>query len=296
MQTCKRSLIFFSAVTLIFLMSTCNTAAAYDNVTVDYRLLDEPVSIDEMSGYGLAEASAGSNTSAVQNLAGNFDVTFSFKVWLHVSGRTPTELTDGYVMFDTLTTPSVGYQNASFTVNEHVLVSGISYLRLGIFVQFDTGEFLPVAYFFSDKLVEKKINSAEWTLTLHTNLTRSEEDTFAAITWGGQNSVSELTGVEFTEALMQEKGLNLFASGEWVLGVVYPFTAFIGYSVFWGITMLFLGIMVYGRYRRFEPVFVMLLLYGGSGGLGLLIPEIGYRLLYIIVIFVVTILLYRLFR
>jgi len=277
-------------------LCACETAQAYTNITVTYRLLPTTQTVNEQTGYIIREASAVSNISATQNIAGTAQATFAYQIWLCISNRTPSMLTADYVPFATRAAAGEGYQNASVSISENSLVAGISNLKVGVYVKFDDGKYLPVAYFVGDQLVERKINSATWTLTLYTMLVQNGSGSFASAVWGGSNSYSRLSGVEYTEALAQEKGLNLLASGEWILGLAFPYAAFIGYSIFWGVTMLFLGIMVYGRYRRYEPVIVMLLLYGGSGGLGLLIPEIGYRLIYSVVVFVITVILYRVFR
>ncbi len=298
MYNYKRLTVAVMLLAFVCVVSLMQPVGAYTTSTVNYRLLSSTQTVNDETGYILRDASASSNASATQNIAGSATVTFAYKAWLcYIDEDTPTLLT-GISEVDFAARPSTGegYQTANVTVTEQTLVAGYTNLKLAVYVKFDDGEYLPVAYFVSDQIIEKKLNAATWSFTLYTKSVQNASGTYATAVWGSSAAYSRLSGVAYTDLLPQEKGLITMATGEWVYGVFLPYAFLISYPILWGVTMLFLGAMVYGRYRRFEPVLVMGLLYGGSGGLGLLIPEVGYRLLYIIVVFVITVILYRVFR
>jgi hypothetical protein len=293
----RKGLAFFA---LFILLVTCTlalyteNAVAYEVSTVNYRLLADTQTVNNQTGYVLRDASLGAGASAVQTVAGTHTVTFAYRVW--VCSLNDIDLIVDLTDFAIRNSAGEGYQNASASVNEYMLSAGYNNLRVGIFVSFSGGSYLPVAYFVGDQIIEKKINAETWTLQLYTESVQNASGTYAYAYWGDSLADSRLFNVEYTDLLPQEHGLIQMATGDWIYGVIFPYAFLIGYPIMWGVCMLFLGNMVYGRYRRFEPVLIMLLLFGGSGGLGMLIPEAGYRLLYLIVIFVTTVVLYRLFR
>jgi hypothetical protein len=64
----------------------------------------------------------------------------------------------------------------------------------------------------------------------------------------------------------------------------------------YGLGFLFVGGVLYLRHKKWEVILVCLFLFGGAGGLGFLIPDIAYRLLYIVTALALTWLLIKVFK
>ena len=85
------------------------------------------------------------------------------------------------------------------------------------------------------------------------------------------------------------------SKGDLVAFALYPYMFWIG-NIFYGLALLFFGGSMYLRYKRFEPVLILIVIFGGVGGLGFLIPVVAYRLFYFILLFIIAVVLWRLFK
>jgi hypothetical protein len=120
-------------------------------------------------------------------------------------------------------------------------------------------------------------------------------DTLASCHWGDSAHTSGISGLSFRTPTAQEIAIYYAGQGDWVRAVLYPYMIYAGESVY-GLGFLFVGGVLYLRHKKWEVILVCLFLFGGTGGIGLFIPDAAYRLLYVVTAFALTWLLVRVFK
>jgi hypothetical protein len=76
--------------------------------------------------------------------------------------------------------------------------------------------------------------------------------------------------------------------------IIYPYSIIGGDILFYGLTLLFGTGIYYLRYKRFEPILIMVIL--GGGLLGALIPDVAVRMFWFLLLFVIAVVLFRVFH
>jgi hypothetical protein len=67
--------------------------------------------------------------------------------------------------------------------------------------------------------------------------------------------------------------------------------------LFYGLLLLVFFVPLYNRYKSFSPIIILLILFGGAGGiLSLLVPEAGLGISWIFLIVGIGGLIYKVFR
>lgn len=282
-----------SSVTISFYEDTTGTSMA------DYFFLGYTHSVLNVTGYATSEQAGWTYASAQQTFTGTGTVEYGFKAWvLHSDSSPPDYIVGSALSPDAVLTrgsAGVGMQNASVYVSGHPLVIGLNALKISMYVRFDGGDWLVLATFVSDLLVQKAIVAGNWTFNMYTSVTTDGADTVASAYWGDQTRLSGIGGVVFTDPLPQEIALYKGLTGDWIGMFLYPFVYIIG-DIFYGIILLFVGGNLYLRHRRFEIILIMLVLWGSTSGIGLLIPFEGFRIIYIIALIGIAALIYKVYR
>jgi hypothetical protein len=174
------------------------------------------------------------------------------------------------------------------------LAVGKDALKVILYVRLDfgqqEGDWMPLASFVSDTLNQKKISSGTWEFQLYVKRYYDGTDTYAYAYWGNTNCLSLITGMEFTSALPQEVALARGAGGDFFGMIMYPYMIVAG-DLIYGLAFLFGAGVYYFRYKKFEPVLVIVLLLGEI--LGFMIPDIAWRLFYFLLLFVFAVVLFR---
>jgi hypothetical protein len=275
------------------------TSVTTNSASVDFYYWSSTQTVNNQTGYNFEVSEGSAATFVSASVIGEATADFGYAVWVTHFDGSVTQLVSPYSAVVSRSSVGSGFQNGTVAVSSRDLVVGYTGLKVGLYVRFDGGSWVPLAYFVSDVLYYRQVSAATWTFSLYTELAYDGVDTTALAYWGNSSVNSGVLGVVFREAPPQEIGLGLLGSGEWVNSVLYPYAFIIGYDIVWGLIMLFFGVNVYLRYRRMEPAVIMLLLFGGTsaaGGFGMLIPNLAYRFVYILVVLFIAAMLYKVFR
>lgn len=252
---------------------------------------------NNITGYGLHTGNTATYATVSDVTDGNATSSVGFRVW-HVNYRgNLTELTTGTPNATvTRLTNSSGYQYGGWACSEKTLTLGADALKVIAYIQFGSGDWEAVATFITNPIAAKAIFSSTWNFSVYTTreYNATSNQTTATFVFGSLDRTSAISGIIFWDPTPQEVALALGLRGDWVQMVLYPFLYLIG-DLFYGCGLLFLSVTYYLRFKRWEPVLIMILLFGGGGLFGYLIPNIAYRILYVVVLFVIATQLYRLF-
>lgn len=253
---------------------------------------------NNVTGYGLHTENTATYATVSDVADGNLSSSFAFRVW-HVNSRgTLTELTDGSPSATvTRSANGTGFQYGSWSCSEKTLTLGADALKVIAYVRFGTDDWEAIATFISKTLAEKAIYASTWNFSAYTTREYNEtsNQTTASFLFGSLNMSSCISGIDFWNPTPQEIALALGLQGDFVTMFLYPFMYLIG-DLFYGVGILFLAVLYYLRFKRWEPVLIMILLFGGGGLFGYLIPNIAYRLVYIVILFVMATQFYRLWH
>jgi hypothetical protein len=251
---------------------------------------------NNVTGYGLHTENTATYTTISDVGAGDVDVSFGFRVW-HVSTRgVQTELTDGVpIAVVTRSADGIGYQYGYWNCTEKTLTTGMDALKVIVYTRFDSGDWAALAVYITNLLMEKAIRASIWTFTVYTSRVYNTSNTQAEFFFGSADYSSAISGIDFWHPTPQEIALALGLGGDWISMFLYPFMYLIG-NIFYGAGLLFLAVLYYLRFKRWEPVLIVILLFGGGGIFGYLIPNVAYRLLYVVVLFVIATQIYRVFN
>jgi hypothetical protein len=141
-----------------------------------------------------------------------------------------------------------------------------------------------------------RIIASTWQFNLYTNKSLDGSgNTIATATWGDSTHQSGISGLSFKTPTPQEIAIYYAGRGDWIHAILYPYMIYAGEAVY-GLGFLFVAGVLYLRHKKWEVILVCLFLFGGSTGLGFLIPDAAYRLLYIVVAFALTWLLVKVFK
>jgi hypothetical protein len=281
----------FSTIKLTFVPTQAGVSPA------NFYFLSYTHTVNNVTGYGASRQSGWTSQSAHQTFSGNGTVTFAFQAWLIHSDSEPNEPLIGDQPTAVLirTVDGEGMQNASVAALDKSLVIGMNAIEIVVYVNFNGGEYLRLATFVSDRLVERELVGGTWTFDLYTKVSSASNTTTATAYWGDQTYKSGIGSVYFIDPLPQEVALNSAMNGDFVSAILYPFTYIIG-DIFYA--LIFIAVLgnLHLRYKRIEIIVIFFLLWGGSSGIGLLIPVIAYRIIYIILLLGIAAVLYRVFR
>lgn len=292
-----------SSTSVFALLNRTVTIAVYEPSTVapsqpaNFYFLHTTHTINNVTGYNIALTSGWVNaTVGGQGVPETAITQYGFKAWLvHNDGVADCLTGADVVGIITRETGGQGMQNATVGIPTVTLVMGMNAIKVSIYVRFDYGEWYVINNYISDLLVKKGIVGGVWTLNLYTKVVQSGGETYAYIYWGNQMCLSGLGGVTFVEPLPQEIALNYANSGDFYGMIMFPYLYLLG-DLFYGVALLFVGSVLYVRHRRFEVILILFLLFGGTSGFGLLIPNVAYRLIYVILLFILASIMYRLVR
>jgi hypothetical protein len=189
-----------------------------------------------------------------------------------------------------------GYQSGVAAVPSMEMVLGYESIQVNLYMRLGSRSWLLASTFTTDRLLYKGLIASNWGFNLYTK--RSVDDLgniVGSAYWGSEAYKSGVMGLNFVEPLPQEIALWNIGQGNWFAAIMYPFMIYAGDMVY-GLGLLFVSGTLYLRHKKWEVILVCLLLFGGPAGIGFLIPNIAYRLVYLVAAFVITIVLFRVFK
>jgi len=244
---------------------------------------------DTIIGYGLDVKNTNSYMTVSDTVSSS--IAYGFRVYVLRENGELVELTNAYpVAIMSRTTNGAGIQYAIWTCPQTQTQLG-DRLMIAVCSQVNGGDWVVKVNFISNPLLAKRVESSVWNFTIYTSLNNGA----ASFSFGSRSHVSGIDNIGLKRATSQEIAIYMGSSGDIVGAVLYPYLFWAG-NIMYGLILFFFAGSVYLRYRNFGPVLLAMILLGGSGVFGFLIPNVAFRLVYFVIIFTVAIILWRVFK
>ena len=256
------------------------------------------ITANGITGYELSASIDNTLSSATQNLGVSSDpVQFGFLAYMVNSRNVSISLTgDAPTAIITRSTIGEAMDSATVTISETALTLGMNTINVKLYIRLGTSTWLLSAEYTTQRLMYTRLVAASWQFNLYTKTELdTSNNTVASCYWGDSEHKSGISGLSFQIPTPQELALYYAGQGDWLHAVLYPYMIYAGDAIY-GLGFLFVGGVLYLRHKKWEVILVCLFLFGGSTGLGLLIPDVAYRLLYVVVALALTWLLTRVFK
>jgi hypothetical protein len=242
-------------------------------------------------GYALEPTNTRNPTGVSMGVSAS--AFFGYRVWLLHQRGTLTELTSGVpVAVTSRIADGAGYQTAYWTPPETLMVLGYDHLVIVGYQSEDGASWNAKGSFISHTIMTNRLYASPWNFTTYTSLSALT----ATFRFGDTTTAnSRIEGISFRVPLPQEIAMFYGTSGDFISMVLLPYTYLIG-NLIYSLVFLLVGGSFYLKHKRFEVILVLIVLFGSFQGSMLLLPDVVYRIILVIVILVITIILYRLFR
>ena len=257
---------------------------------------NDVLTINSVTGYKLLNVSSNVASTASLTSAGDVPVTFSWQAWITHSNNATTALTTSYVTLSSRRFDGSGLQSVQWNSPNFAFDMGFDALKVIVYTSLGGGGWLPIAVFTSDGLMYKNMVASGWTMNLYTSKVYGGGVTTATLNWGDTGSPSGISGVSFTDADIYDITLYHYATGDFIMAIIYPYTCLFG-NIFWGIILFIVGAPLYIRTRNVGTfVFLMCIFGGGSGLVWALIPAPFSLAVWFLFALGLTVVLFRLAR
>jgi hypothetical protein len=270
--------------------------AIISGVTWYYR--SNTITTNSITGFELSDTTDNSLSHVSQNLGVSSDaIQFGFCAYMVNSHNVSVSLTgDVPIAIITRSTIGEGADSATVGISGSALVLGMDSIDVKLYIRLASSTWLLSGEFTSQRLMYTNLIGSSWQFNLYTKMELDVlNNTVASCYWGDTTHNSGISGLSFQTPTPQMLALYYAAHGDWVHAVLYPYMIYASDAVY-GLGFLFVGGVLYLRHKKWEVILVCLFLFGGSGGLGLLIPDVAYRLLYVVTALALTWLLTRVFK
>ena len=250
-----------------------------------------------VTGYKLSPTQSSSGTSDLRTVDDSqaYNISYGVRIWNINWNETQTELTSATpVAIVSRTSNGYGIQSASWTYSGNEVLDVII---VKVYQRFGAGAWSLRATFIMGDYLEAK--TPTFTFRYWT-----ERDTFnydstwktsSFFRWGSATHNSRVD-VSYTEPNPWEIQAHRLNEGNLIQFVVYPYVYIIG-NVFYGLCFLGLGMTLYKRYENIVPVAIILMFFGGTGGVAtMLIPAVGLQLGWLVMVFGLAVLLWSLVK
>lgn len=263
------------------------------------------VTVNGKTGYALNESRSASNLNASDYYVGASyqTVYWGWRVWQVDYNHAETELTSGAPEATvTLSANTSGLQTATWTPPETSLWVGFDSLKLTIYSKMGAGAWTAKATFTTETLSEKNVTSDTWTFSMYLIVRRyasAPSVTETWFIWGSSTYDSHIEDVTFADPNTYEKQGMEMMKGNFLNFIVAPWTNLVGATAFWSVVVLFIPFMgIYIRTKSTIPLLLIVVLFGGSGGIfTFILGDIGVgALLWVFCLLSLTGLLYKVFR
>lgn len=291
------SKVFSIILTVLALLSSSILAGAVNGQSaINYYYTSTTHTVNDETGYAISTSMGSTSASIATTFSGAGTVDIGFRAWLVHSDSQPAEslIGDSPTALITCDSNSTGLNYSTASIPTKSLVLNLNALKVTVYMRFDGGDWLAKASFITDTLISKELTGSTVTFYLYTNTTITTNTT-VTFYWGNSAYQSGLGGLTLKEVLPQEHALALGFGGDFIGMIIYPFTYIIG-ELFYGLLLLGVAGNLYFKQQKVTALLVMLLLFGGASGIGLLIPVVAYRTVYILALLIFAAILYKTFR
>lgn len=282
-------------VSELYAYSPYQTPSTFNEKTAIYAD-GTTLTVNNVTGYHLT-TTASTAASVTASTVGSETTSWGWRIYLRYPTGA-TELTAGTP--DAVVTRSsdgVGLQSNTFTLPQDVnLEMGYTALMLVLYQRFGTGDWTAKAIFITDLLFYPKITASTWTLQLYTNHTEAGGVTYASAWWGNSTYATGVSDIMYKQPDQFDWMSYHMHNGDPFNLVVAPFTYLIG-NLFYALVGFAVCGTIYVRYRNAGVVLVLLVLFGGAGGIAnLMFGDVVLGLVWLLATFGFAALFYKVFR
>ena len=270
--------------------------AIISGVTWYYR--SNTITANSITGFEMSATMDNSLSHSSQNLGVSSDpIQFGFIAYIVNSHNVSVSLTgDVPTAIITRSTIGEGADSATVGISGSALVLGMNSIDVKLYIRLASSTWLLSGEFTSQRLMYTNLIGSSWQFNLYTKMEYDVlNNTVASCYWGDTTHNSGISGLSFQTPTPQQIAIFYAGRGDWVHAVLHPYMIYAGDAVY-GLGFLFVAGVLYLRHKKWEVILVCLFLFGGSGGIGLLIPDAAYRLLYVVTALALTWLLTRVFK
>lgn len=264
--------------------------------TYTYYLCPDTQTINTVTGYKLSETEPTSNASISLTATGNLTAYVGYRVFIVYDDGDLFELSSGYVGIVQRNNDIEGLQTEIWNCPNVTLDVGFQALRVEMYMQLGSGGWVDKATFITGFLNSTDIDASTWTFQTYTERLYSGGDTNVTATWGTSiaNTLIDNVGVADPDIYgMMNYQLHM---SNFVGFIFLPYTNLVG-SFFYGLLLMIFFVPLYNRYKSFSPIVIMLILFGGAGGIfSMLIPDAGLGIAWIFLIVGIGGLIYKVSR
>lgn len=266
------------------------------DVSQIYYFCPDTQTINTVTGYKLSETPPNGNASTSISSAGNLTGYVGYRVFIVYDDGDMVEISSTYIGVTGRTNDTEGLANATWACPKTSLNVGFQALRVEMYMQIGSGGWVDKATFISGFLNETEITASTWVFQTYTKHIYTGGNTIWTTTWGTSIANTLIDNVGVTDPDIYGLMNYFLNSGNFISFILAGYTNYIG-SLFYGLLLLVFFVPLYNRYKSFSPIIILLILFGGAGGiLSLMVPEAGLGISWIFLIVGIGGLLYKVFR
>lgn len=268
-----------------------------DPTTIDttFFMRSDTHTVSGILGYKLTEVESALMVNDTRTLTGNYSVSYGFRAYALDGSGNAYEVTSG--VSGIVTFPSnyegEGLVEGTYACPDYPYL--IDAVRVNVYQRFGSGSWSLRAVFMSKAELMIKFPSSDWTIYYYIARNVTGTDTMSTFSWGISPTLSAIY-LEYGTVSPWEMMTYWLLKRQFFNFMVTPWTFYLG-DAFYGILLMFFCITTYNRYQSVGAVIGILWLFGGAGGvLSLMIPAVGMKLAWIVLVLALSLTLYKVFR
>lgn len=261
-----------------------------------YYFCPNTQTINTITGYKLSEDPPNYNASTSISASGNITGYLGYRVFIVYDDGDMVELSSNYISITGRANDTEGLMNATWACPKTKLDVGFQALRVEMYMQLGSGGWVDKATFISGFLNETEITNSTWVFQTYSKHEYTAGNTIFTATWGTSVANSLIDNVGVTDPGIYDLLIYQLNVGNFIGFIFMPYTNLVG-NLFYGLLLLVFFVPLYNRYKSFSPIIILLILFGGAGGiLSLMVPEAGLGISWIFLIVGIGGLIYKVFR
>lgn len=266
------------------------------DVSQIYYFCPDTQTINTVTGYKLSETPPNYNASTSISASGNITGYLGYRVFIVYDDGDMIEISSTYIGISGRVNDTEGLMNATWACPKTSLNVGFQALRVEMYMQLGSGGWVDKATFITGFLNETEITNSTWVFQTYTKHAYTDGSTILTATWGTSIANTLIDNVGVTDPDIYDM-MNFFLfNGNFIGFILAGYTNYIG-SLFYGLLLMIFFVPLYNRYKSFSPIIILLILFGGAGGLlSLMVPEAGLGISWIFLIVGIGGLIYKVSR
>jgi len=294
-QACSQDSIFQNeTLTAIKAVSSTTVTLGLTNPTLNWPVQGEGKNatwyfradthtVNGILGYRLDETASSSDVYDSVSIEGASITYYGVRVWIVHENGALDELTDGEpAAIVSRNQDGEGLQSATWNCPGYNNI--IDAIMIKVYQRFGTGEWNLRATFITENNTLIKLPEATWTFSYYTKREyySTYDFTLSMLYWGGNYRTR--VEITYSEPSVYELMMWKLMKRDILGFIMMPFTYWLGFMAYGLLGLLPLGIGLYKIFDDFKATILGLLLIGGGAGgiIGMLLPQSGLQLSWIL--------------